>query len=495
MKFLDFIKNPIGRLLESKINKEVSKRFTASIDREREDRTWRRITDVERKRDLPPIKHDKMIRVVDWLDDRNPQAKKILNLMTDFVVGDGIKYKAEDSDVQRVIDKFWNNNEWDLKQFDRIRELGKYGEQVYNTFVNEKDGNVMLGVFDPEQIDKVVPDPENAEKLDYLKTKSSDKVYEIIKVNRKVKDYNKALVWDGQKVVDDPKKKEIEKRVPDKLYGDVFFFNVNKGSHATRGKSDLLSIADWLDTYDKSLYTMAERMQLLFAFVWDILIEGADEGQLKERQKQLKENPPSPGSYQLHNEREKWEARSPDLRGRDVSDYFKLMATQLTSGSGFPMHWLFGKGEDINRASALEMGEPTYRMLKRRQTYVRYMFQFMFRFQIEQAIDKEILDKDVNRDVALIMPDPSRKEATQIVDTISKLTPSLAIATMNNYIDTDTARQVLLMQLNQLGIDVKPEDMKQKVADDRESVPIYESLKKIMDILNARSKSKVSKKS
>ncbi len=166
------------------------------------------------------------------------------------------------------------------------------------------------------------------------------------------------------------------------------------------------------------------------------------------------------------------------MRGRDVSDYFKLMATQLTSGSGYPMHWLFGQGEDINRASAMEMGEPTYRMLKRRQTYVRHMFQFMFRFQIEQAIEHKTLGEKANRNVAIIMPDPSRKEATQIVDSLSKLTPSLAIATMNNYIDTETARQTLIMFLNQLGIDVKSDDMRKKVAEEKESASIYEALQK-----------------
>jgi len=66
---------------------------------------------------------------------------------------------------------------------------------------------------------------------------------------------------------------------------------------------------------------------------------------------------------------------------------------------------------------------------------------------------------------------------------------------MNDYIDTDTARQAVTMLLNQFGIDVKPEDMKSKVEEEKESMPIYEAMKKLAEKMRGGSKSKIPKKS
>ena len=497
MKIIDFIKNPIGSIIQSRVEREVSKRITAAVDRQKEDETWRRITDVKRLRDLPPIKQDKMIKIVDWLRDRNPQAKRILGLTTDFVVGDGITFKAEDEKVQEILDKFWTDNQWELRQFDRIEELGGYGEQAYRVFVNKYDGRVTIGSIDPEQVSKIILNPENAEELIGMQLKTGDEILEIIRVNRKLKKisepFKEAKVSQklrrktkesANEFLEKQSEQDNKYREPDRLYGEVFFFYVNKGSHATRGKSDLLVIADWLDKYDKTLYTMTERVAFLLAFIWDVLIEGADESVLKKRNAELKDAPPKPGSYIVHNEREKWEAKSPDLRGRDFTDFFKLLKSQLASGSGFPGHWLFGFGDDINKAVSQEISEPTYRQLKRRQTYVRHMVQFMFRFVIEQSIEKKKLPEDVDRTVAVNIPDPSRKEAAQIADTISKLTPALAIASSSNFIDEDTARQVFTTFISQLGVEVKAEEVEKKIKKATESSSLYEAINKVWKMMD-----------
>jgi hypothetical protein len=461
---VSFVKNLPAKYFEKYITEQVNKRYTAAVNKEEEDKTWRRITDVQRKRDLPPLKHDKMIRVVDYLNDRNPIAKKVVRLTADFVVGEGIQIKAdevkgrekEQKELQKIIDKFWTINEWDLKQFDRIEELSLYGEQIYRTFINEMNGDVKLGVFDPEMINKILPCKDNAEELTTIIPKGTYSEAEL-------KDATLDIIRPQKKIAED---KDTGKKIPvgSELRGEAFFFAVNKGSHATRGKSDLLAIADWLDIFDRTLYTMTERVTFLLTFIWDITINGATPEQLKKRLDEIQANPPKPGSHQVHNDMEAWKAHAPDLKGRDYAEFAKSVKDMLTGGSGYPEHWLFGKGEDVNKASAQEMAEPTLRQLQRRQQYVIYMFRKMIDFQIQQKINKDILDGKVeDYPYSVVVPDPSRKETTMIADAISKLAPALAIGTTGEFISTDTAMKTMAMMFNQMGLEVKAEDEAKKV--------------------------------
>jgi len=458
MNFKDKVVDKLfSGVIADRVNEAVKKRITSARNNEREDATYRRITQIARTRDLSGIKQDKMIRVVDWLVDRNPQAKRIINTFTDFIIGDGITYTAENPELKDVLDEFWSMNEWDLKQSDRISELSKYGEQIYKPFVNEHSGIVNLGVFDPEMVDKIIRDKENAEMLKELVPKSDKSIkYDIMRRNHKE---------DG------------------KIEGEIFFFNVNRGSHGTRGKSDMLPIADWLDMYDKTLFTMAERVPFLLSFLWDIKIQNAGENELNDRLFQLLHQPPKAGSFNIHNENEEWNAVTPDLKGADFTDFLKLLKTQLTSGSGLPAHWLFGFGDDINKAVSQEISEPTYRQLKRRQEYVKYMFEFLFDYQIQNAIEKGTL-KEVPKDAKenpyeyqIILPDPSRKETGIIAETMSKVVPALAISISNGIVSEDTAMKVLNTFINQLGVDVDNEDEKKEI--DKPTEKVVEAVSKL----------------
>ncbi len=478
MKLIDNIKampkKIVGKFFEAQIKEEVSKRFTAAVQNEKEDETWRRITHIKRLRDLSPLKQDKMIKVVDWLYDRNPLAKKIISLPTDFILGDGIEIKMEDipdkkkkEEGQEVIDKFWEINEWELKQFTRVEELGKYGELAFKVFANKYSGYVMLGAIDPERISKVIPDKDNSEIMEKMVIKGvkDEEGMDIIRMDWK----------------------------ENKMKGEVFFFPVNKGSHGTRGKSDILSLCDWLDNYDRALYTMTERVSFLLTFVWDILMEGADDVQLQKRLDDLKLNPPKPGGYNVHNERETMTAVQPELRGGDFTDFFKLLATFISGGSNIPFHWLLGTGESANKASAKEMSEPIYKQLKRRQKYVINMFRFMTKFQIQTAIEKKMLTGEVeDYPFSVIVAEPSRKEAEVLAESFSKLMPSFAIATMNDFMSKDTAQKLTTMFTTQFGVDVKPSDEEDKIKKQYES-KVHEAVEKIYKSLNKKPEKRTGK--
>jgi len=474
MGILNFFKDPFG--IEKRVEEKVKQRITSAISRDKEDEGWRRITDVARSRNLAPIKQDRMIRVVDWLEERNPQAKRILKLIADFTLGDGLRFQAKDENVQRILEKFWENNQLDLNQFQKIEDLSKYGELIFEVYVDKQNGEVILQDVDPESIAEVIVQDLGYQRIEKVKLKqgSSKEILEVMHVNRKLR------------VIKDENGNIIETREPNKIYGDLFFFRINKGTFATRGKSDLLPIADWLDKYDKTLFTMTERISFLLAFVWDIMIEGANEQQLRNRLRELQMNPPKPGSFQVHNDREQWKAVSPDLRAQDLTNFFKLLEEQLTSGSGLPYHWLFGFGDTTNRATALAMSEPVHKMIKRRQGYILYMFSFIFDYVIQQAIDHQILSPGVDKDYDIVLPDPSKAEVFQTAETVQKLVPALSVAVTNGLLDTETARRLLSNILGEFGIEVTAQDIEKNIQQESLNPRIYEAVKNLIKQLEKK---------
>jgi hypothetical protein len=480
------------KIIDNYIDDKINQRVKESIVSEDEDSTWRRITSQERDRDLSPLKQDKMIKIVDWLRERNPMAGKILTLYADFVLGDGVKIKAdkvegrekEQEAFQGEIDKFWKMNDWELTQFDKIEELSGYGEQIYHANVNDMNGDIMLSPCPPETINKVLKDKKFYSKLDKIvfysrfSESEAEKTKDIIRMRPNV-------------LRDTTNETQVEHGLS--LQGDVFFFSVNRGTFGTRGKSDILSLADWLDIYDRTLYTMTERVVFLLSFLWDITIEGAGEEELKKRKAELQLDPPTPGSFNFHNQREKWEPSSPDLKGRDFQDHIKTVMNMLSGGSRFPEHWLFGRGENTNKASASEMSEPTLRQMKRRQKYVTFMFRQMIDYLIQQKINKGIFKGSIEDfPYTVIIPEASKKEASIIAEAFAKMAPALSISTMNEFLSNETATKVLSTIIEQMGIevDIAAEIKKAKENPDLQAENVQEAIKNFVEQIEKKKNEK-----
>ena len=335
---------------------------------------WRSLNQ-QPNRNLDITTQKRMQDIAFYLYDSNPMAHRILELTKDFVIGDGYKFKAEDEAVQEILNNFWNDpdNNWDMKQDTKALELGLWGEQCYPVNVNKHNGHVKLGYLDPGLISQVKTARGNPENLTQV-------LYRIGKYAQKVRSL------DIIKVNNDPRSALRFK----KLEGDCFFFAINKVAWSSRGRSDLLSISDWIDGYDQFLFARLERAFFLNTFIWDVLCEGMNKNEIEEFAKtQL---PPKPGSIRYHNDNIKWSVVSPQLDSSEASGEANMFKMQILGGAGFPNHW-FGEGDKTTRATAMEMGLPTLKKLKSRQQYFKYMLKHIFNFVIDQAIIHGVLDK------------------------------------------------------------------------------------------------------
>jgi hypothetical protein len=391
-------------------------------------------------RDLSNWSQERAIEAAYRLWNTNPLAGALTEIVVDYVVGDGVKVIAENELVQETLDRFLQDPVNDLMGPDGatgagldalVRELGLFGELLVLAFVRDGadmgiagDGRLRIGTVDPAQIQSLITDAQN--QRDVLAVRLKDKsggttgpVYKIIKAvdargalegQRDLRSYREAVsrgtrvdrkygirfVEGKEWIVSETESRELAMREAEEggkrqfaTDGECFFFQVNKISTGVRGRPDMLRMIDWLDRFDQLFFDGAEHVALLNLFAWDLKIDGgavdAPEADRNLNIQAKKVAALKSGSVYAHNEHASLTASNPDLKTQDVETIVRQLRVLIAGGSRFPEHWL-GEGGYTNRATAAEMGQPTFRMLTRRQAVVRMMLTRLCQYQIDMAV-------------------------------------------------------------------------------------------------------------
>lgn len=416
---------------------------------------------IQQTRDLGAITLDKQREIAYHLADTNPFAKRIVHQGRDYVVGDADKWTihAEDPKVQELLQAHWDDpvNAWVDKLESRVRETSIVGEQCY-TATTGPDGIVRLGYVDSGRIAVVKQNSDNCEILEEitLKKKSVSEDPKVLKIINYDMEEGR-LVGIGDKPADQTK------------YADsCFFWRLNAPITATRGRSDLFALADALDMLDRFHWNRMERAALMNAFFWDVTVKGMSEPELKEWAKG--QTVPKPGAMRIHNENVEWEAVTPNLQGQDASAEGLMMQTPVLVGSGLPRHLLMGTGDDANRASAYEMGDPPMRMHNTRQLFIVRMIYRVFRYQIDEAkalgqlsgVPAKLLYK-----YSLDVPEIQRRDVAKLASALESLGRTVS-ALLGRVVSTETAVRQYAFVSSQLGYEIDADDELKRLKDEAE---------------------------
>ena len=322
---------------------------------------FRRLSKTQNERDLQPLEQQRQTEIALFLYDSNPLAKRIIDLVNSFVTGDGFSFNAKNSKVLDFLKRFWEDpvNDWPIKQLDHFRQLSLLGEQLWPVAVRRTDGRVRMGYVDPANIEEIIPDPNNPE---------------IFRTATIIQGYHP----DG--AVDLPTRfslVNVDERYLSPSYNKLnfypepygaFYFAINKPSNATRGRSDLITVFDWLDLYDQHLFGAAERATYLTDFNWDVTMKGADEDFMK---KWHRENSlPRGSALRVHNENVTWQAIAPSLNAGDSEMMARLIKNHILTALGLPPSWVSDPG-DTNRSTGVAMAGPILKSLSHRQRLCR----------------------------------------------------------------------------------------------------------------------------
>jgi hypothetical protein len=424
-----------------------------------DDHLWRSLTG-SRGENLPEYKHEKMLGVAKYLFRTNPVAHRFITLLGDFVLGEGVAFAFKNDAVRDVIEAHWNDpeNKWNGSSMGELFESYFItGELLMPLFANKVTGHLRIGAVINEQIDRVNTNPENWRDITSVKMKTElgateGKTYTIVNSR------------------ESPETLQVT---------DPALFWRRNNPFGSRGISILYPLADFLDLLDQMAFSEVERWILQKAFVWDVTLEGANEGQVSAWiRKPENASPPRPGSVRAHNEQETWQAISPGLDTHDATNGMTWLRNHTLGAGGMPEHW-YASGGDVNRAVGVTMAEPVRKRLSRVQEEWRDILVDVFRAQVDYAILAGTLPAEVETlndrgepsgefvpacdafDVS--MPDLSPADTSQVATTLQTLASTLMIAIDENFVSEDTARRAFLLQLQTTGVDFNTDEELERI--------------------------------
>lgn len=430
MSFLDNMRIRIAEaiggdpLRESSIGTPILDEFA-----DPDENQFRSISEGVLRRDITSLKRERILKIVYTLYLAYPLAHRALEIKQDMVVGDGLSFKAEDPDVQELLESFWNDptNDMENKQRTRVLELSLFGEQFLPVFVDPNNGHVHLGYIDPLQVKRVIVNPVNVEQAMAIQfvTGKKKKTLSVINIDRRAESKSFGL-----------------------LSGEVFFFAINKVSNATRGNSDLMPVADWLELHEQFLMGIHEAAHLKTGPVWDVLVEGATDQQLKEIRK--KQGNIKRGVTRYHNEKVTTTAIVPDLGTAELAEHAAVLKRHIAAGLGLPEHWLAETGS--NRATAAEAGLPATKMLRARQKVFVGMISKIFNFVIDQAILHGKLDREVDKKFTIMAQQIWPTDTQRITSSLVTGAQAFMLAEQNEWIGPEAASEAFNLIADQLGM-------------------------------------------
>lgn len=419
--------------------------FGAGLGIDPDDYQYRRLTgnQNQQRRDLTPLQQERMLEIVWYLWEQNALAKRLVTLMTDLILGDGVQVEAVDSRIQEVIDLTWNHrvNQLSKRTGEYSNALSVNGELALTVAINPITGIPQLGFIDPYQIKAIEYVPDNVLIPDVMVLKSTAGGEERrLKIVR-------------------------ENPMTGRLEGDVIFRGINKLPNSLRGRSDLTTLADWLDLYDTYLFAEVERLNLLSAFVWDYEITGADEPKIADKLKKFPK--PRPGQVFGHNEKEKITAVTPDLKAADRSEAGRMLRIHIAGAFGFPISYL---GEvDSNRATIEGQNDVLMKTPARRQKELASILDEVIRFTIEQTTGKNpALFREAELGYRIRMPEIAAKDIARAGAVLTSVVGAMDVAMGNRTASRQLAITVLVAMLKQIGIEADPNEILDQADQDDE---------------------------
>ena len=428
-----------------------------------EDYYWRRLSDNWFQKDVIPSTYLELHNACYEAYNANPLANYIVEITTNFVLGNGVAVRAANRRVQRAIDRFWDDpdNHMATRVYALCTELSLYGEQFIRFFVNPYDGSVKIAQIDPSLIDEIETDPENVEKVWRVHRRPQGPSYQPSAFSSQPTSTGQAAGAgsgaDSRRLTADSCEGQWL-TCPD----EVVQFAINKVSNAKRGKSDLATLLPWLRRYRDWLTDRVRINKYKGAFLWTIKLQGADRKTI-DRKRMEYSYPPEPGSIVVHNESEEWSAVQPQIGADDVAADGRAIKLMIAMGAGLPEHYL-AEGGEVNYATATEMGLPTFRKFQRRQDQFALLIRTIVDRVLDEAVKAGTLPAGVDRTYTVEMPELAPDDIARAAQATATMATALATARDRNWISDETAMRLLYASAN---VPVDVNDERAKIAAER----------------------------
>ena len=233
----------------------------------------------------------------------NPLARRIVGMMTQYVVGGGIEIECQHDRTNKFLGDWWTNrlNRMKTRVYEWCDELSRSGE-LFIVISTDSAGMSYM---------RAVP----AADIQEIKTADNDLDQELEIVEKAAPDYTsqtrsptglmEGRIWPVYNQVEDSPDDEGN------FTPVMLHYAVNRPVGAKFGESDLAPVLRWLTRYASWLEDRARLNRYRNTFIFWVRARFSSKAEKLERQSELNRNPPNPGSVLVTDESEEWEVYIP----------------------------------------------------------------------------------------------------------------------------------------------------------------------------------------
>ncbi|OQB28007.1 MAG: Phage portal protein, SPP1 Gp6-like [Chloroflexi bacterium ADurb.Bin180] len=362
----------------------------------------------------------------------NPLARRIVALTTDYVVGSGIAVRSDVEWVQRYVNEFWALNRMDERLYAWCDELTRSGELFVVLRTDPVSGMGFVRAVPAVWIDAVQTDPDDLEReLSYHRAPAGGP------------EGLEGRWWPAASAAAVPGPDEV-----------MLHHAINRPVGCVRGESDLGPLLPWLRRYREWLENRVRLNKFKTAFLWDVTVTGSPGSADALRSKRFRyQTPPEPGSIIVHDDSESWDAVTPRIDAWDAKDDGKALRLMIAAGAGVPLHFM-GEGESATRATAAEMGDPTYRHYYRRQLAFGDLLLDLLRTAIRRANARGRGRSLSDYQLRCSFPDITKQDNLELARSAQAIAGALEVYAREGWVDRRTAIEMAMRFAGEL-VDVE----------------------------------------
>lgn len=311
-----------------------------------------------------------------WRED--PLARRIVNLTTQYVLGEGIQIESTDDHALDFILEWWNHplNHMPIRCAELCDELTRTGN-LFLLISSDLSGMSYI---------RAVP----ATSIETVETAENDYEQNLWFEYRENNQLNLTHV-DAEKII-----------VPT-LEPRMMQFTVNRPIGAKFGEPDLAPVLKWLQRYNGWLEDRARLNHYRNSFLFTVKTHLQSEEARIRRQNELNQRPLTPGSILVTNDSEEWDVLSAKLESSEAEADGLALKKHIAAGVGMPLHFL-AEPESQNKASAEAAGGATFRTFQQRQQVFLWIIEQLIRSALRRRalVDHNL---DPNADFRLVGAD------------------------------------------------------------------------------------------
>jgi len=414
------LKRLFGRIIDSEVKKQVDLAVKA-LDSKR-DRLYSSST---YPRDRHGYDRDEILADALEAWRVNPLARRIVGMMTQYVVGGGIGINCHHPKTNKLIGAWWNNrlNKMPIRVYEWCDELSRSGDLFLAISTDQAGMSYVRAIPAADIQDIETADNDLDQEVTIIEKASPDYTSQT----RSPKGLMEGRRWPVYELNEDSPNED------GKFTPVMIHYAINRPVGAKFGESDLAPLLRWLTRYASWLEDRARLNRFRNTFIFWVKARFSSQAEKLERQAELNRNPPNPGSILVSDESEEWKCISPNLASFEAAEDGLALKKMVAVGAGYPMHFL-AEAESATRTTAESAGGPTFRHLQQRQEFFLWLLEDIAKVCIRR---RKFYDRMIRIDemIKVTRTDISARDNAALAAAASTIVGSFAVLRDRGLID------------------------------------------------------------